>query len=224
MFAQGAAAGAVGGLGKAMMRAGSNIRKANQQAGASGVPSARQYRKILQASVEAHRQFSEIDTEHHGRRIGQQTEATLRLSEAGFHTVRQETPYGKMEAQREPGQAPSYDPGAGATGPDRSYNPSQDVHGHPGAGHVTVHGYTGDVLTLSPSAVKVTPRALEGGKAAEPVKPVFKAGTTGVVKSGSFMDKPEKPQPEVSPTLKQDGAIPMGTSAPKPKRSKKKAV
>jgi hypothetical protein len=175
MFNQGAAAGAVGGLGKAMMKAGKDLRQTRQEASGMAA-SPRQYRKILQASVDAHRQFSEIDTQHHGARLSQQTESALKLGEAGFHTIRQQTPFGTTEVQK--------DPGATAVGgPDHAYNPSHDVHGHPGAGHVTVHGYSGDaastpgfhqtnnVYTLPATAVKssvVQPMAIQGGMNASP--------------------------------------------------------
>ena len=226
MFAPQAASGAVASLGKAMSRAGANLRSSASQSG-GGTPSPRQYRKIMQTAVDAHRQFSEIDTEHHGRRLQQQTESALKLGEAGFHTIRQTTPFGSTEVQK--------DPGAGPVGPDRAHNQSADVHGAPGPGHTTVHGYTGDVITLSPRAVsgstvfvdpksigssnvsQVKPMELEGGKVSEPTKPVFKAGGGTVVKSGSFMDKPDKPQPEVPGKLKTDGAIVMGSSATKGK-------
>lgn len=124
--------------------------------------------------------------------------------------------------------------------PDRAYNPHPDVHGHPGDGHVTVHGYSGDaqanpgahtVIALPPSAIRSasTPRALEGGKATvmgnqsgsrpagAAAKPMFKAGDTGVVKAGSFMDQPEKAQPEIPAKLRNPGAIPMNSSATKGK-------
>lgn len=237
MFNQGAAAGAVGGLGKAMMKAGSDLRQARGQVSPNnvGVGSPRKYRKILQASVDAHRQFSQIDTEHHGTRLNQQTEAALKLGEAGFHTIRQTTPFGTTEVQKDPGAT-------AAGGPDQSYNPSHDVHGHPGAGHVTVHGYSGDaastpgshqtnnVYTMPATAVRssrVQPMSLEGGKATDmgtqagprpgastASGPGFKASGSEVIKIGSFMDKPTKPQPAMPGA---GGAIPMGSSATKGK-------
>lgn len=236
MFNQGAAAGAVGGLGKAMMKAGSDLRQARGQVSPNNIGggSPRKYRKILQASVDAHRQFSEIDTEHHARRLGQQTEAAMKLGEAGFHTIRQTTPFGTTEVQK--------DPGATAGGPDHAYNPSHGVHGHPGPGHVVVHGYSGDaaptpgahqtnnVYTMPTTAVKssrVQPLSLESGKATDmgtqagarpgasvPAGPGFRASGAEVIKIGSFMDKPSKPQPAVPGG---GGAIPMGSSATKGK-------
>jgi hypothetical protein len=234
MFNQGAAAGAVGGLGKAMMKAGSDLRQAQGQVSPNNVGggSPRKYRKILQASVDAHRQFSEIDTEHHGTRLNQQTEAALKLGEAGFHTIRQSTPFGTTEVQKDPGASPS--------STDTAHNPSHLVHGHPGEGHTTVHGFTGDVVTLTPETNGQGPKkfkyvkelgpgasklALPSKKATDvgsaagsrpgttrPSSPAFKASGSEVIKIGSFMDKPTKPQPAMPGA---GGAIPMGSSATK---------
>lgn len=230
----GAALGAYGaaaaGLAKKVQGAGQPKTPLNSGSGMD--MSARKYRKMMNTKVEAYRQVAEIDTEHHGLRVQQSTGAIKDLSGAGFHTIEHETPEIKVRAQREPGM-----PSA-----DRAHNPSADVHGHPGEGHVTVHGYSGDamslpgthqannVYSLPPTAIKssrVQPLALEGGKATdmgsqagarpESAKPMFKATTTDVVKEGSFMDKPGKEQPEVPGKLKKGGAIAMGSSATKGK-------
>ena len=198
--------------------------------------SARNYRKMMNTKVEAYRQVAAIDTEHRGVRLEQSTKAAGDLKTMGFHTIEHDTPDVRIKAT-------SY--GGDQMPVDRAHNPSHDVHGHPGEGHVTVHGYSGDaqanpgahnannVYSLPATAVKssrVQPLALEGGKATvmgsqsgprpasgAPDKPMFKASSTDVVKTGSFMDQPNKPQPEVPGKLKKGGAIALGSSATKGK-------
>lgn len=229
----GAALGAYGaaaaGLAKKVQGAGQPKTPLNSGSGMD--MSARKYRKIMNTKVEAYRQVAEIDTEHHGKRIDQSTGAIKDLKGAGFHTIEHETPEIRVRAT-------SF--GGDPTSADRAHNPSADVHGHPGEGHVTVHGYSGDaaalpgahqasnVYSMPATAIKssrVQPLALESGKATDmgsqvgsrpaSAKPMFKASPTDVVKEGSFMDKPAKQQPEVSPKLKPGGAIVMGSSATK---------
>lgn len=226
----GAYGAAAAGLAKKAQGAGQPKTPLNSGSGMD--MSARKYRKMMNTKVEAYRQVAKIDTKHHGKRIEQSTAAIKDLSGAGFHTIEHETPEIKVRAQREPGMPPV----------DRAHNPSTEVHDHPGEGHVTVHGYSGDaaalpgahqtnnVYSMPATAIKssrVQPMALEGGKAtdmgsqagARPVsaKPTFKASPTDVVKEGSFMDQPSKSQPEVPGKLKTGGAIAMGSSATKGK-------
>jgi hypothetical protein len=192
--------------------------------------SARKYRKVMNTKVEAYRQVADIDTQQRQARLGHTTDEMLRLKEAGFHTIEHDSPDVKVRAQSEPGMPV-----------DRAHNPSADVHGHPGAGFSQTHGFSGDavalpgahssnVISVTPKAVsssRVQPLALEGGKATNigeqagskpaTARPTFKASTTDVVKEGSFMDQPSKPQPAVAESLKSNGAITMGSTATKGK-------
>ena len=231
--ALGAAGGALAGMGKKMQGP-----KTPLNSGSGMDMSARKYRKIMNTKVEAYRQVAAIDTEHRGTRLEQSTKAAGDLKGMGFHTIEHDTPDVRIKAT-------SY--GGDQMPVDRAHNPSADVHGHPGAGFGQYHGYTGDAqslpgahnntITINPTAIRTTeiassrpaPMALEGGKATDmgsqagsrpagtPAKPMFKASTTDVVKEGSFMDKPEKAQPEIPGKLKKGGAIAMGSSATKGK-------
>lgn len=235
----GAALGAYGaaaaGLGKKIAGSGQPKNALNSGGGAS--MSARKYRKMMNTKVEAYRQVADIDTANRAARMEQSTKAAGDLKGMGFHTIEHDTPDVRIKAT-------SY--GGDQMPVDRAHNPSADVHGHPGAGFGQYHGYTGDAqslpgahntITINPTAIRTTeiassrpaPMALESGKATDmgsqagtrpagiPAKPMFKASTTDVVKEGSFMDKPEKPQPEVPGKLKKGGAIAMGSSATKGK-------
>lgn len=242
MFAQNGGASFIGGVGKAMQRAGSNLRDSAPRAAGGGV-SPRQYKKILQASIDAHRQFSEIDTEHRGRRIDQTSKAMKDLADAGFHNIRHETADVNVSASRDP-----YAPSAPAA--DTSYNPSHDVHGHPGAGFTQTHGYSGDAASAGVKVISITPRAVttsrpapaapttpapigttkptlaigytpsekQVGERPGTAAPKFVAGPSGVTKKGSKLDKPEKSQPEIPGKLRsKTGAIPMKDSSSKGK-------
>jgi hypothetical protein len=228
----GAALSAYGGALKGMANKSAEA-KTPLNSGSGASMSARNYRKMMNTKVEAYRQVAAIDTEHRGTRLEQSTKAAGDLKNMGFHTIEHDTPDARIKATSYGGdQMPA----------DRAHNPSHDVHGHPGEGHVTVHGYSGDaqalpgahqtsnVYSLPATAIKssrVQPMALEGGKAtdmgsqagAKPAtaRPMFKASSTDVVKAGSFMDQPAKEQPAVAPKLKTGGAIAMGSSATKGK-------
>lgn len=226
----GAYGAAAAGLAKKAQEAGQPKTPLNSGSGMD--MSARKYRKMMNTKVEAYRQVAAIDTDERQLRLQHSTDEILRLNDKGFHTIEHDTPDVKVHAMREPGMPPA----------DRAHNPSTEVHGHPGEGHVTVHGYSGDaaalpgahqannVYSMPATAIKssrVQPLELEGGKATDmgtqsgsrpaSAKPMFKATTTDVVKEGSFMDQPGKSQPEVPGKLKNGGAIAMGSSATKGK-------
>lgn len=227
----GNAGAALGAYGGALAAAGKKMQGAPKtplNSGSGMDMSARKYRKMMNTKVEAYRQVADIDTQQRQARLGHTTDEMLRLKEAGFHTIEHDSPDVKVRAQSEPGV-------------DRAHNPSHTVHGHPGAGFTQTHGFSGDaaalpgahsanVISITPKSVsssRVQPMALESGKATDmgsqagsrPVAatPMFKASTTDVVKSGSFMDQPSKPQPAVAENLKSGGAIAMGSTATKGK-------
>lgn len=218
---------ALSSLGGSMKNAGNKLQQGGRRQ-YSGTMTPRQHKKMFETAVAAHREMAATETEHHGIRLGQSVDAATKLREAGFENVSAETQHVKLAAY-----------GSKEDSEARAANPSAAQHGHPFAGHPygagTHPAASPSVLQVSPSRVtdsvisRPAPLALGAGKmdsaspSARPSgrdeapKPTFVAGES-VVKKGSFMDKPTKPQPALEgKSITKTGAIAMGSNETKGK-------